>query len=410
MGLLVLFAFGARSKQFSVDMTFFKSFFKIFAVLSLISASLHCLTTSAFSQDKSPCKVKIGMLLPLTGPASLIGERSEQAARLALEQLPKDLSERLSIIFEDTEMKPASGFRAVQKLLTVSSIVGLAGFGSETVGASADFIERKKIPGIFVTPDRKPIVEKKYLFRHWVDGDDMRGVITPELKRLGLSRISLIFSEIPAMAEFADNFTTHSSESGLKIVYSTNVLPSDLDFRTAVATMLKSKPDAIFFFLLPPQISVFMKQLRSIDSKIPVFTYINTENSKEILAANGSLEGVTYAGPKFEDKFVKLFSERFSEYPEFASGNIFDIINIYAQALDQGACTAEEFRAKISTIENFTGALGTYGIVESNDFRFPVRLKQIKGGKFEFLHKERGRYLSFKEEQEQRGRYLSFGK
>lgn len=337
------------------------------------------------SQVTPPCRIKLGALLPLTGPASLIGDRSQQAATLALEQMPKELRERIQLIFEDTEMKPATGFKAAQKLLLDPEVVGLFGFGSETIGAISDFEERKQIPGIFVTPDRRPILEKRFLFRHWVTEVDLRDAILPELKNKNISRIAIIYSEIPAMTVFANDLINTAPNNGLEISFQTNVLPGETDFRTSVAAAINSKPQAIFFFFLAPQSSTFMKQLRSINKEIPVFSYINVENSQEIKAADGALEGVKYAGPKFQDDFVESFSKRFLEYPEFASGNMFDIINIYAEALKNGACSRTEIRDQISKTSNFKGALGTYGIQDKNDFRFPVKLKQIKAGKFEFV-------------------------
>jgi len=94
---------------------------------------------------------------------------------------------------------------------------------------------------------------------------------------------------------------------------------------------------------------------------------------------------VIYAGPVFTDSFVQKFSDRYKEYPEFASGNAYDIIQIYARDLPAGACTAEAMRTFIAGIKEFHGALGTYGVTDGNDFRFPVQPKTIQGGKFKFL-------------------------
>ncbi len=331
------------------------------------------------------CRMKIGAMFPLTGPASLIGERSQQAAQLALEELPPELRERITILYEDTEMKAAVGFRAAQSLLRDPEVTALTGFGSEMVTAISALVETKRVPGIYVTPDRRPIIGKQQLFRHWVDGKDMLEAILPEMRKRGVRKIALVYSEIPAMTRFGEELRSSVDKLDLTIAYQSNVLPSETDLRSLAQAAVAQNPDAIFFFLLPPQTSIFMKQLRSLNRDLPVFTYINVENSHEVEAAQGALEGVIYSGPVFEDPFVSRFIARFHEYPEFASGNIYDIVRIYAAALASGACTRKEFRTYISALKSFSGVLGEYGVEDGNDFRFPVRAKVIEEGSFRFL-------------------------
>ena len=354
--------------------------------LGVATICFSCLSVgSEILAADNTCHVKIGFVLPLTGPASLIGERSEQAAQLALSSLPENLQSRISLVFEDTEMKPSVGLRATMKLIADPSVIGLSGFGSETVSAIVDILERRKITGVFVTPDRKPLLGKSYLFRHWVDGSDLQAVLAPILKAKGLRKIALVYSELPAMLGFADTLSDSAKSLGLEVVSKQNLLPAETDFRTVISSTLRSKPDAIFFFFLPPQISNFMKQLRVADRNTPVYSYINTENSYEVTAANGMMDGIVYAGPTFTPEFIAAFSARYHEYPEFASGNIYDIVQMFALAVQSGACTGEEVQKRIAELHDFDGALGHYGVTDVNDFRFPVRPKIIRDGKFEFL-------------------------
>jgi ABC-type branched-subunit amino acid transport system substrate-binding protein len=279
-------------------------------------------------------------------------------------------------------MQPVSGLNAARKFIEDSQVVALTGFGSETVSAISSSVEKSRIPGIFVTPDRRPIEGKQYLFRHWVDGKDMLPILVSELQRRGIKSVALVYSEIPAMTGFGTYAEQELPVAGFKIAYKNSILPSEMDFRTISAAIRSSKADGVIYFLLPPQPSPFMKQLRQVNPALPVFSFINTENSEEIKSANGALEGVTYPGPSFTKDFIDRFEKRFGEFPEFAAGNVYDIIKIYGNALASGACSRDEFRAFISEVHNFSGALGTYSITDKNDFRFPVRLKVIKEGRF----------------------------
>ena len=102
-------------------------------------------------------------------------------------------------------------------------------------------------------------------------------------------------------------------------------------------------------------------------------------------AAGGALEGTLYAGPKFEEWFTAAFQKRFGETPEFASGDIYDIVTLAGKAVAAGACSSEELRAFFLKQTSVDGALGRYGVQDTNDFRFPSHLKVIRGGKFELV-------------------------
>ena len=351
----------------------------IFRILLLFT---YYVGVPQFVHADDKCNITLGGLFPLTGPGGLIGERARQAAVLAHEELAPQTKARISLLFEDTQMRPAVGFSAARKLMADRAVVGLTGFGSETVSAIATEVEKSKIPGIFVTPDKTPLEGKQYLFRHWVDGRDMFPVLLPELQQRNLKRIALVYSELPAMIGFGKIVEDKAKESGLTLVYQNSILPEETDFRTITAAIKQAKPDAVLFFLLPPQPSFFMKQLRVSNPTVPVFSFINTENSREVQASAGTMEGIVYPGPVFTKEFIRRFEERFHEFPEFAAGNVYDIVHMFAKGLESGACTREEMAKYISTLNTFEGALGNYGLRDKNDFRFPVQLKTIHDGRF----------------------------
>ena len=337
---------------------------------------------------QSGCHVVVGALFPESGPASLIGERSRQAAQLALEKLPSEIQQRIEIRFEDTQMKPTVGLTATKRLIEDPKLVMLTGFGSELVGAIAPILESAKIPGVFATPDRRPIEGKRYLFRHWVDEEDMYRIISTQLVRRGLKRVAIIHSEIPAMNFFAEGFQKSAPRQGIEVALSENILPTEVDPRPVVTRVMQKKVDAVLLFVLPPQPSMFSRELRRFSQELPLFAYVNLENSREIAAAQGALEGVQYAGPRFEPWFVSDFEKRFHETPEFASGSIYDIIGMVGRALEQGACTREDVRGFIEKQSTVHGSIGDYGIQDSNDFRYKAHLKTISAGKITLLQME----------------------
>ena len=64
---------------------------KIFIILFLLIYNLFLFTTPSFSEDN---KIKIGLLVPLTGENAEIGKQIVQATRLALNDINSNKIER----------------------------------------------------------------------------------------------------------------------------------------------------------------------------------------------------------------------------------------------------------------------------------------------------------------------------
>lgn len=331
------------------------------------------------------CKIVVGGLTPLTGPAASLGERAYQAARLSHENLPDPVRGQITLRFEDTAMQASKAAPALQSLLTVPNLNVLITTYAETAAVAAPVVEREKIPGFLITPDRRPLEGKHYSFFHWVGGEEMGPVLAAELQRRGLKRIALIYSENPSQLSFERSFKPLLPDFGIELIHSVNVLPTETDLRSYLTSALRKQPDAIVYFMLPPQPSAFAKQLRQLNPRIPIFAFVNTESSSEVAAAKGDLEGTIYAGPKYSSTFVHDFQSKYGHYPEGTSANVYDAIQMIGAALESGACSRAEIHSFIRSLKQFSGVFGRYGINDRNEFVLPVGLKQIKNGTFQPL-------------------------
>jgi len=103
-----------------------------------------------------------------------------------------------------------------------------------------------------------------------------------------------------------------------------------------------------------------------------------------VRAAHGAMEGVIYPAPSFSDEFIKRYEGRFNgEYPELISGNVYDFVQMIAASVARNRCSREEIRDDLENLKHFDGVLGHYGINDTHEFRFDVKLKQIRNGRFE---------------------------
>ena len=90
--------------------------------------------------------VKIGIIAPLSGPASTWGEQLRKGIELALDELNLDERKLLRIIYEDSEADPKKAVSAVQKLISVDKVQAIIGpLSSNEVLSVAPIVEKAKV-------------------------------------------------------------------------------------------------------------------------------------------------------------------------------------------------------------------------------------------------------------------------
>ncbi|MFN4895142.1 MAG: ABC transporter substrate-binding protein [Pseudomonadota bacterium] len=344
-------------------------------ILGLVAANAH--------SQQPPCSITAGLFMPLSGPAATIGDDFRRAALMSHDKLPEAIRQRVKLVFEDTQLNATVAVSAHRALAIRARPDVLVVSFAESVQALAPIAQRSKTPLIGCGPTRDFLTDRPFTFRHWTDPESMSPLLVDELLRQEKREIALVFSEHPAMADFAQYFQKYGQSRGIKFVMASSLLPGDTDFRSIVTQITSKKPQAVVYFFLPPQPSQFAKQFRSLDPNTPLFSFINTESEGEVAAANGALEGVVYVGPKFSDNFIQEFKERHQGgYPEICSGNFYDIVQMLGQAAAAGSCSGESLRAFIQGLKSFNGVAGSYGISDTREFKLNLELRTVRDGTF----------------------------
>lgn len=328
--------------------------------------------------------MSVGLFMPLSGPAATVGDDFRRAALLSHEKLPPEARGRLTLVFEDTQLNAAVAVGAYRSMRARERIDALVVSFAESTNALAPLADRAKIPLIGCSPTRQFLRDRPFTFRHWTDPETMSPLLVDEMTRQGKKEVGLVFSEHPAMMEFARYFQDYATSRGLRFSQVSSVLPNDTDFK-AIATQLASKKlDGVVYFLLPPQPSQFTKQYRAVDKSTQLFAFINTESEGEVAAAGGAMEGVVYVGPTFAESFIREFKERHQGgFPEICSGNFYDIVQMLGQAVLAGKCTGDSLRQFLGELRSFHGVAGDYGVSAEREFKVNVELRTVQGGTFE---------------------------
>jgi ABC-type branched-subunit amino acid transport system substrate-binding protein len=195
--------------------------------------------------------------------------------------------------------------------------------------------------------------------------------------RRGYKRIARISSIQDGYLSMNASFDAQN-EGRVKVALNEDFPPADKDFRSYLSKLRRLQAvDAVMVNLLPGQCGAFVKQLREMGVKLPVFGFETFEDIKEVQASNYTLVGAWYVNN--DDPGEAFFREYQAVHPGatvWGAGNAYDTILLAAEGL-QKSRSREGLNAFLHTVRNFRGSLGVYSASGDNRFTLPAAIKQV---------------------------------
>ena len=219
------------------------------------------LAASASMAQAEP--LKIGLILPLTGPFASTGKQIEAGARLYMAQQGDTVADRkVELIVKDDTGAPDMAKRIAQELVVNDKVSVLAGFGLTPLAmATAPIATQSKTPLVVMAAATSSITEASpYIVRtsftvpqvvttlaDWASANNIRKVVT------------LVTDYAPGVDSekyFNQRFTTN----GGVVVESLRVPLRSPDFAPFLQKVRDAKPDALFTFVPSGVGAALMKQ------------------------------------------------------------------------------------------------------------------------------------------------------
>ena len=225
-----------------------------------MSALGLALCAPALAQDA----VKIGMILPLTGPFASTGKQIEAAARLYMQQHGTTVAGRKIelIVRDDTGTAPETTKRIAQELIVQQKVNILAGFGLTPLAfAAAPVATEAKVPMIVmaaatsVIPQRSP-----FIVRTGFTLPQITGPIADWARKNKINRVVTMVADYGPGLDAEKTFVKRFTDGGGTIVESIRTPLSNPDFAPFLQRAKDAKPDALFVFVPAGQGTAVMKQ------------------------------------------------------------------------------------------------------------------------------------------------------
>lgn len=341
-------------------------------------------TTGTKTPVASTEVVKIGAILPLTGPTAYLGEGQQFGINLALSDL-KTNKRKVEFIFEDSKGKPDIAVSAAKKLLNLDNVniqvVSTTGVALATLPV---YKQSGKDILVFVS-STLPEITKNYPFAYRVypTADEETDVLASYVKKQNYKRIGAL-NVAGQVGEVAIKLLNEKVKSfGSEIIATESFKIGEKDFRVALQKFKELNLDGFFVYPFSTDYPTISKQYDEIGLDIPVLGNLNLafNNIDKQLTTNFK-KNVVFPAPRYffskDDQAIKAFNEKTKAAGKESSFDIayyYDMTSILVKAIDNSnSLSAKAIGEAIQKQMPYQGVSGTIRLNENRDTRAEMGL------------------------------------
>jgi branched-chain amino acid transport system substrate-binding protein len=325
--------------------------------------------------------LKIGMVLPVTGPAAAVGGYALAGAKIALDRVNKSggvLGKQLELITEDDQTTNTGAVLAFSKLASQPDIVAFLGPVRSTQNhAIANDILKTAKPFCFGGTD--PALTK--MGNHWMirfrpnDSYSGRVIASYGVETLGKKNWALVHST-DAFGTSGNKLLAGALDKlGAKVANDQGYPNQSQDFTPVVLAIKSSGADIIgSYFTYENDEAIFARQAKQLGLTIPWIGSASTVAAAALKLAGPALWG-TYAVTDFAadsspeaKEFARLYAAVSSAQPDLQSAWPYDAIGALAMGINKASSTDPgKIRDAMLSIKGYKGAEGEYNFDQFGD-------------------------------------------
>lgn len=326
--------------------------------------------------ETSTEKIKIGVIVAETGPASTLGKPEADAARL----LQKELYEtgpingkEIEIVVMDYETDDTKAVVAMKRLISEHNVVAVvaATQASTTMAVREEAIE-SNIPLLTLAP----ILEHgDYVFQIPQSNEIVLSLIIDYLKKNNIDKVAWTNARDGFGQSGLPIFKELAQANGIELVAVEDFDAAATDMTVVLTKIRPQNPEAIIVWSRPPGAGIVARNAHQLGMNIPMIQSHAVANQGFLVQVGDEGEGVLVLGSKLSvidqlpsseyTNFLEEYRDRFQA--EFGydggsfSGYAYDGIDMVVEAIKAGYDTPGEIKEFLeSHLGEYTGISGTF--------------------------------------------------
>ena len=325
--------------------------------------------------------IKIGMCVPVTGPAAEQGLWAQNGAKLALAAVNKAggvLGKQVELVIEDDQTTNPGIVLAFSKLAAQSDIVAFLGSirSTQVMAMAPDVLKLGKPVMIGGTNPDLTHMGNQWLFR-FRPNDNYSGRVIADfgVNTLGKKKWAIVHSTDAFGTAGGKALSDALGKLGAPPVLDQGYANQSQDFTPVVLAVKQSGADVLgTYFTFENDLGIFARQLRQLGVNIPWVGSPSVVAVSSTKLAGPALYG-TYGVADYAEEsgdapraFGKAYREAYKTAPDIQSAWTFDAVTILSAAINRaGSTDPTKIREAILSLKKFPGAEGEYNFDQNGD-------------------------------------------
>ena len=342
--------------------------------------------------SSSEAALKIGAILPLSGPAAYYGEQIRnglEIAKAGLEQKYPDM--RFNIFYEDSFYTPKGGIDAYQKLRNVQSVDGVIVMASQVAIPLQPLVTKDGILEMAVaatSPKYSSPNDLTFRVSPGFDADAVTLVNFLEKQRVNRLAMLSVNNDFGLGGQIALKGELQKRKSSIQIVSDENYLADASDVRTQLTKIKQARPEAIYILGIGQNYVTILKQAKEVGLEQPLMTIRSAEDPVVLKNAAKEAEQMVYSYTFDQESaeaktFVTAYQARYGEVPSSYAAEGYEALNLTLAAFAKCQKNYSCIQSFLSETKDYPSVFGDLSFDSHGDVHLPPSfLKTVRDGKF----------------------------
>ncbi|MBI2889856.1 MAG: ABC transporter substrate-binding protein [Nitrospirae bacterium] len=361
-------------------------------------AALLALGLAQEAGSTPPEKIKVGVVLSMTGDTAAFGEQTWAGLQVAKEMKPKVLDREIELVLVDDKSDKIEAAVAAQRVVQRDKVVAILGeVASSRSMAIASVAEAKKVPQISPSSTNPLVTQgKRYVFRAcFIDSFQGEVIANFAVDHLE-AKTAVVFKDIAQdySVGLASFFKTTFVKRGGKITQELKYQTGDQDFSPQLTLLKSEPPDVIVVTGYYQEAAQIAKQARGLGLK-SVFLAGDGAEAPELVQIGGAAVEGLYFSTHFDEKsattalgdaYVKAFRKKHQTAPDGLGALGADAYFMLAGAIEQaGSAEPEKIRTALEQLKGFEGVSGVITVDAKHNTLKSAVIRTVKNGEFVYV-------------------------
>lgn len=333
--------------------------------------------------------LKLGVIVPATGPIASIGQATQAAIQLSVDEVNKAggvNGKPIEVVFEDGKCTSSGAANAAQKLMNIDKVNVI--LGGACSGETASFVKsamENKVPTLSYCSSAPTLTGSgKYFFRNF-PSDSYSAIFAAEYlyKTLGAKNVAVVYNISDYGNALSARFDTEYKKLGGKIALMEGIPQDAKDYRTVISKVKNSGADYVYALMYSESGAIFVNQTKNLDLNKKMLFSETGEDPKFIADVSGKAD-IQFHVPKTpsNDEFLaKMKAVAKVDTVPACAPQAYDGVKVIANVYSKTGNNPDAFATEMHKV-SYDGVAGKTAFDQNGDLSIAeYNVKKVENGK-----------------------------